>query len=333
MNMPNKKTRKMAKKREANDDSKVVRKMYDFSVGETTHEFKESLASKGLEWENKMLRILRSAFRNEIFDTKDAYKVLSSAPFGYSKGTVHRALHDFVEADLVVRLGRGIYRIEIKGHKGPRVMREPAFRDSSNRVAHRLSIEHIYPLTKVEKLLRRKGIKFMITGFSLLFRYIHHLPKRLVHLIYVVKGAGELTVTSLREAGLTALLKPTSNEISLTLGIFPEKDIFVVREFSELLGNIDGVARLERALVDLYFETTRRKIPFPVEEVSRIFRKVLRNEPISLSRLFMYAGRRGIREEIKAVIKFIEPDMPIKIKARSNYARRFLDVLEKEEWR
>jgi hypothetical protein len=93
-----------------------------------------------------------------------------------------------------------------------------------------------------------------------------------------------LAVLSLREAGMRALLNPTRNDVTLALENFPDRDIFVVREFSELLGNIDGTASLERALVDLYFETTRNRIPFPEEGAARIFLEVSRNEPISHSR-------------------------------------------------
>jgi len=277
-----------------------------------------------MKWEDRVLEILRFEFRNKIFSTNDAFRVLNLKE-GYSKGTVYRALHDLFKMGLVERLGRGIYRV--------RVHRVIEIEDRVT-LSDKVSVELMPgPLAKSKELLRSNGIEFMITGVSLFYRHIHHFPKRLIHLIYVVKGAGELTVTSLREAGLRALLNPTGNEISLALENFPERDIFLVREFSELLGNIDGNACLERALVDLYFETTRKKIPFPEEEASRIFLKVLRNEPISLSRLFMFAGRRGIIEEMKVIAKFIEPDMPVKVKVGSKHVRSFIRAMEKVERR
>lgn len=277
-----------------------------------------------MKWIDRVSDILRSEFHSKIFRTRDAYEVLNSKE-GYSKGTVYRALHDLFKMGLVEKLGRGIYRV-----RTPKVveMRDGIVLSDS------VSVELVSgSLAKSKDLLRSKGIEFMITGASLFYRHIHHLPKRLLHLIYVIKGAGELTVTSLREAGLRALLNPTSNEISVALENFTERDIFVVREFSELLGNIKGNACLERALVDLYFETTRKKIPFPNEEVSRIFLKVFRNEPISLSRLFMFAERRGIREEMVAIAKFIEPDIPSKVKPRSKYVESFISDMEKAELR
>lgn len=277
-----------------------------------------------MKWKDRAFDTLQSKFPNKIFTTSDAYKILNSKE-GYSKGTVYRVLHDLLKMGLVERLGRGIYRI-----KTPRAVKIVDSVVLSDKV-----IVELVPgsLATSRDLLRNKGIEFMITGASLFYRYIHHLPKRLLHLIYVTKGAGEFAVTTLREAEFRALLNPSSNEISLALKNFTEREIFLIREFSKLLGNTNGNACLERALVDLYFETTRKRIPFPKEEVSRIFLKLLRDEQISLSRLFMFAKRRGIKEEMKAIAKFIEPNIPIRVKGRSKYVRDFISTMEKAEWR
>lgn len=273
-----------------------------------------------MTWEDEVLEILRSEFRNKIFRANDAIKVLNSKK-GYSKGTVYRALHDLCERGLVKRLGRGIYRVPVE-----RVIEL----EDRVKVSAEVTVDLIPgPLMKSKELLRSKGIEFMITGASLFYRHIHYLPKRLVHLVYVIKGAGELAVTSLRDAGLRALLNPTRTEISLALENFPERNVFLIREFSELFGNVNGKACLERALVDLYFETTREKIPFPEEEAGHIFLKVFRNEPINLTRLFMFASRRGVKEELKAITKFMEPDLPVEVGTKSKYVSNFVSAMEK----
>jgi hypothetical protein len=237
-----------------------------------------------MKWENTVLQALRAEFNDKVFRSKDVIKLLKRQN-NYSKGTVYRALHDLVKAKTVERLGRGTYRVHVREVK----------------ITDRLTLSDKVIVTLIpgsseeaKKILHGKGVEFMITGPALFYRYIHNLPKRLVELIYVIRGSGELAVLSLREAGMRALLNPTRNDITLALENFPERDIFVVREFSELLGNIKGTASLERALVDLYFETTRNRMPFPEEEAARIFLKVSRNEPISHSRLLMFANRRGI---------------------------------------
>ena len=259
------------------------------------------------------LESLKSEFGSKIFCTEDAFRVLNRGK-RYTKGTVYRILHDLCKKRMVERFGRGIYRIsaELKG------------------ASNNLTMELIPgSLNKARNLLKEKGIEFMITGSSVLYRFHHHLPRRLIHLIYVVRGSGELAVTLLRKAGFRALLDPRRNEMSMALENFPESEIFVIREFSNIPGSVDGSACMERALVDLYFESTRGRIPYPEEEVSRIFSKVLRNERINISHLFMLASRRGVKDEIKTLVKFIEPEMPIKVKQGIKHVDKVLRGVER----
>lgn len=270
-----------------------------------------------MKWENMALEILKSEFNNRIFRANDVFKILNEKK-GYSRGTAYRILHDLCKKGSTEKLGRGIYKI-------PKTVefKETVIASAS------VSIDLIpSPLTKARDLLRNKGIEFMITGGSLLYRFFHHLPKRLIHLIYVRKGAGEVAVTLLREAELRALLNPSRSEVNVTLENFPERDIFVIREFMELLGNIDGNASIERALVDLYFESTRNRIPLSEEEAGRILSKVLRTEPINFSHLLMLAARRGIREEMEAIAKFVRPELPIKGKSENKYVKKVVKVME-----
>ena len=276
-----------------------------------------------MKWEDIVLEALKDEFDGKVFRSKDAILLLRRRN-NYSKGTVYRALHDLVKAKTTERLGRGTYKVRF---------REVAITD---RLA--LSDKVIVTLIpgsseEAKRVLRSKGIEFMITGPALFYRYIHNLPRRLVELIYVIRGAGELAVLSLREAGMRALLNPTRNAVTLALENFAERDIFVVREFSELLGNIDGTASLERALVDLYFETTRNRIPFPEEEAARIFLRVSRNEPISHSRLLMFANRRGIEKEIDVLLDFVQPMTSSRPKVMNKHVKDFLKTMEAVEWR
>jgi len=270
-----------------------------------------------MKWEDAALKVLKSTFGNGIFSTRDAVRVLNKEK-GFSEGTVYRVLHDLCKRGLAERLGRGIFRVskvvELKANVT--ISAKPA-------------VELIPgPFAKAIGLLRNKGIEFMITGGSSLYRFFHHLPRRLIHLIYVEKGAGEVTTTLLREVGLRALLNPSRDEVNVALENFPERDVFVVREFSELLGNVNGAASVERALVDLYFESTRGRIPFPEEEVGRILLKVLRTEHISLSRLFMLASRRGIREEMEIIAKVAQPELSIKVRKANKHVEKVLMAME-----
>ena len=272
-----------------------------------------------MRWQYAALEILKSNFRGDSFSTEDAFRILNMKK-GYAKGTVDRILHDLRKKGLIERLGRGIYRVPKKIEIKEEVI-----------ISDKLEIEFFPgPLKEARKLLIKNGIDFMITGGSVLYRYYHHFPRRLIHLIYVIKGSGELTVILLKENGLRALLNSNFSEIKMALENFEERDIFVIREFSNLLGNINGYASIERALVDLYFESTRRRIPFPEEEVGRIFSKVLRNARINISHLFMVADRRGIKEEMKVLLNFIFPDIPLKMEKKSKHVNKVLMAMKKE---
>jgi predicted Fe-Mo cluster-binding NifX family protein len=276
-----------------------------------------------MRWEDIILEVLKDGFDDKAFRSKDAMLLLGMRN-NYSKGTVYRALHDLVKARRIERLGRGTYKV--------------CFREVT--IPDRLALSDKVIVTMVpgsseeaKKVLRNRGVEFMMTGPALFYRYIHNLPRRLIELVYVIKGAGELAVLSLREAGMRALLNPTRSDVTLALENFSERDIFVVREFSELLGNVDGTASLERALVDLYFETTRNRIPFPEEETARIFLKVTRNEPVSHSRMLLFANRRGIRKEIHLLLDFVQPMTSSSSKVKNKHVNDFLKTMEAVEWR
>ncbi|MHA1713021.1 MAG: DUF6577 family protein [Candidatus Ranarchaeia archaeon] len=148
----------------------------------------------------------------------------------------------------------------------------------------------------------------MITGPSTLTRFHHLFPRRLIHLICVIKGSDEFATKSLDEAKLRAILNPSRREIKMSLDLFKDRDIFVIREFSMLDGNVYGRACLERALVDTYFETTGRRIPYSELEVGRIIKNAFRNERVNITRLLSLAGRRGIKSELKAIVKEMFPN-------------------------
>ncbi len=117
-------------------------------------------------------------------------------------------------------------------------------------------------------------------------------------------GAGESAVEALERGGFVGLLNPKSErEVNLTLGL-TKGDLLIVRERRELSGNTKGgIASVERGLVDLYFESTRRRIPFPEVEVGRIILNATKMGGLDVSRLTKLASRRGIAGEIRAVLK------------------------------
>ena len=165
----------------------------------------------------------------------------------------------------------------------------------------------------------------MITGPSLLSPFIHYFPRKMIHLVYVMKGAGENAMDGLRDAGLRCLLRPNRAEINLALSEFPENDLFIIRESAGIEGAVDGTAILERAFVDTYFETTRRRIPLAAEEFGRMASNAIATRHMSVSHLLRLAGRRGIRPEVRTILENLIPELELPgVHIENDHVRRVL---------
>ena len=248
-----------------------------------------------------MLDHLKVEFGKEPFSVKQAAVALKK-DMSYSDNTVYQVLHELVKEGALTKLGRGLYRIAEKN----------AVQKETLTISDKLVVTLTSGfLIRAEEVLKEKGVEFMVTGPSALSQFVHLLPRRLIHLIYVVDGAGEFATTILREENFRVFLNPKGNEVEMALQAFEDRDIFVIREYAKLEGNVEGRAVLERALVDTYFETTRRRIPFSEVEVGRIMANVFRTEKIDIARLLSLAGRRGVKGEMQSIVKALIPDVPL----------------------
>ncbi len=254
-----------------------------------------------MKWTTDSLDCLKKTFRKAPFSAKQAIALLKEE-MGYSNNASYQVLHGLVKDGLLIKLGRGIYVIV------------------ENRVAQREAIGFSDRVTvtftsgvliRAEQLLKEKGVEFMITGPSALSGFHHLLPRRLIHLIYVIDGAGEFATDILRKDNIQTLLNPKRGEVETALESLPERDVFIIREFANLEGNVNGRALIERAIVDVYFEVTRRRIPFSELEVGRIIANIFRTEKIDISRLLTFASRRGIRREFESVVSELMPELKL----------------------
>lgn len=255
-----------------------------------------------VDWIDKTLTILKSKFKSSAFTSGNATELLSRKK-DYSKGTTYKILHELTIRGALTRLGQGRYRFP---------------------TAHSVSLSNSFTISdsvpdkflpkaneNIKKVLEKIGLKFMITGPSLLYPFIHHFPRRMIQLIYVIKGGGETAQEALKKEGFHCLLKPSRAEVKFALHEFDEQDILVIREVSNFEGEVDGVADLERALVDTYFEATRNKISFPPEEFGRMISKIIERKKVNISHLLKLAGRRTIKPEFRTIIEHIISDLNI----------------------
>lgn len=255
-----------------------------------------------MNWAEDATEVLTNKLGSRAFTAGEAAKTLERTR-GLKPGSAYRLLHDLVRAGALLRFGRGLYRF-VEGSDSEEL--------HTLSVPNRTLVTEIGPAdTKASAALGRLGVEFRITGPSLLGPFIHHFPRRMIHLVYVSDGAGDSSTESLKESGLTALKDPTRGEVRLALAEFSDADLFIVREKAHPEGEEAKFADLEGALVDTYFESTRKRIPYPAEEVGRIFANVLEGPHASPSHILMHAGRRGIKRELRAVMDACRPDLRI----------------------
>jgi len=264
-----------------------------------------SILNRYMAWSTKIFAELKKKFGKKIFYAADAVKELD-----YSATLVYNALSVLAKSGKLEKAGRGIYKIK----KGEETHIKPALAGG---------------MEGCRKSLLNK-VSFMITGPSVLISYVHLLPRRMLHLIYVLRGSGEYAADILSKKDKKALLNPDLGEINTALSLTGIEDIIILREVSDLYGSKDGVASIERALVDLYFESTRREMPFSTAETGQIIFNALRHAGVDISKLGKCASKRGIRKEFNTIMAAMLPDVPAKIsknRKENKYTKEVATVL------
>ena len=76
----------------------------------------------------------------------------------------------------------------------------------------------------------------------------------------------------------------------------------VIRETKSLSGRDGNIANVERALVDLYFEASRDKMPVPLTEVGRILRNAIDHGGIDATKMIKLSADHHISREMSSIL-------------------------------
>jgi hypothetical protein len=264
----------------------------------------------------KHIHGLQKHFNARPFTAGEARKILPG-----SRSYQYLILFRLVRAGLLKRFGPGVYQVS-------KTVEEP-----------RISVYLSDVGQKIKKYLTKEGIYFIITGLDVLIVFAHHLPFRFSHLLYVEKGSEEWTKDTLeRDPHLRCLINPTRQEISIGNDIAQGVELVILRPTNSFYAVEDGVATLERALTDLYFEISRKYFIFDLAEFVRIFYNVTSTRVINYPRLFRYANRRNVGNEITYLLREFSKNIDIpeeylkkKIKF-SEYIRKLEGIREVIRW-
>ncbi len=221
--------------------------------------------------------IKRGLGKEKLFSVREVERLLGLKPT-----SVWQILSRLTREGRVHRISRGRYTIS------PQPRRNPPVPESSR---------------KIVALLQAEGIQFTLTGLDLLLDFVQHQPETLFHLIYTPRGAGEWAQSTLRSSTLMPLLEPGTHEIENSIAS-SEREIIIIRERQSPVASQENLATKERAFVDLYFESTRRLIPFPVQEVAYIFENMRSTSTLNQPQLIRYAHERKIDGEIEAILEY-----------------------------
>jgi len=227
--------------------------------------------------------------KKDYFTREDLYQLFPKN----SKNEIIKIVNKLIRQDKINRIGWGIY----------------SFQSSSAKAIVKLSPE----IEEIQKSLLDKGVNFLITGLDILQEYVNLIPKRVPHLIYIAKGSGEYVKDILEIKNRMCVLNPNRKEVR-NLFVHYGADIIIIREVGEtsIEYHKKGIASIEKAIVDLYFETTRKRIPFEISELANILQNILRKTKIDYTRLLRAASRRNMQSEFIRILKELQINIPLK---------------------
>jgi hypothetical protein len=248
--------------------------------------------------------LLKLAFSDKpAFSVDDAERILNA-----KRSSVLWLLSIFTASGKLVRISRGIYSFSDKKNS----FRTPTFSPEINNAI---------------STLQNEGVSFVLTGLDILLPFVQHQPNRILHLLYTATGGGSWAQSLLKSENFTPLLEPNLQEINTIIDVIEDRsEIIIIRERASILGSKESVATLERAFIDLYFESSREMIPFSFQETAYIFMNLQSSVKLNTARLLRYSKERSIRDEYEDILNALEDP---RAHVSSERAQKFLSILGK----
>lgn len=225
--------------------------------------------------------IMEFALTHLEFNADDAFvycqtKEKSTLPY------IRKVLMRLVNSGKLIRPSRGVYLKPDKGVFRPQVSRDV--------MEMYQTIKDKYPFTKV-----------CVYEGPWISPLLHHMASNQTIYIDVEKDASEFVFDHLKSDGVNAYYKPDEDMVYRYINL-DERNVFVKNLVSEApLQKIDGipVSTLEKILVDIYCDQDFRYLQG--SEYVRIAENAMTIFNINKTKLFRYAKRRGVKEELEKI--------------------------------
>ncbi|GEM_PF-4415408 len=162
-------------------------------------------------------------------------------------------------------------------------------------------------------LLKIETRRFKFTGLCILESFLHHVPTVLVYTLFVERGSSEDIIRKLEEFKTDILIVPevTSKELELLINKTNAKKILIVKERKYFKYSSAGLASPESAFIDLFFEITRKNLPYFETDLKEIFKTIACDKLVNYSILFNYAHERKVTDEVNHFLKSLSLEIEL----------------------
>ena len=138
-----------------------------------------------------------------------------------------------------------------------------------------------------------------------LIHYSDHIPKRTHLFVETAPENVPAIVDVLRRSGRRTVGRPTARDLAESLDMGTEVLVLARKEGCGAVpwkGHL-MVASLERALLGTYFLVTRKRLPYPKEEIICAIRRAVREKAVDIRTLRRCAARRNLSQELKRILE------------------------------
>lgn len=229
--------------------------------------------------------ILSYAENRETFRFSDLFLYLNKL-FNISKVTLSWYLRDMVNANILFKLGRGIYT----SRNVP-----------TSEYLPRLSRQTIIIAKKIAKSF--PFISISVWDGDVIADFQHHVSRNNVHYVEVDRSAMEAVFHHLKQNGYTVFLNPdkdfTYNNIDMQSNAFIVKPLISESPLVEYHGV--KTPRLEKLLVDILCDEDMDYLHG--NEWNHIFNNAHAMYSINRTTMLRYASRRNVQLQIETAIK------------------------------
>lgn len=151
--------------------------------------------------------------------------------------------------------------------------------------------------------LQRLNKKYAFTSVTHFTDFFKEQPYD-ISVVYVEQGAAALFEKKIEKLGSSyvTLIDPEVRDFELLKNKAKLTAFIVIRENAYFYSAKNGMASVEKAFVDLYFDVTRKKVPLP-DKTPEILEYLIQNKRINFTTLLKCAHERGLKNEIIEVLR------------------------------